>query len=52
MNMTNFLKQVVDCFGVSKLTDDSGVKRYYQTEYGRIEGQRLYSEFLRNGRVR
>jgi len=52
MNMTNFLKQVVDCFGASKLTDDCGVKRYYQTEYGRNEGQRLYSEYLRNGRVR
>jgi len=50
--MTNFFKQFVDCLAVKVQNHDSGMARYYQTEFGRDEGKRLYSEFIRNGRVR
>ncbi len=50
--MTNFLKQFADCLSRKVPNENSGMARYYQTEYGRDEGKRLYSEFIRNGRVR
>jgi hypothetical protein len=50
--MTNFFKLMADCLSRNIPNDNSGMSRYYQTEFGRAEGKRLYSEFIRNGRVR
>ena len=50
--MTNFFKLFVDSLANKVQDHDSGVARYYQTEFGRAEGKRLYSEFIRNGRIR
>ena len=33
-------------------THNDGVRRFYQNEYPRAEGKRLYAEFLKTGRVR
>lgn len=50
--MTDFFKLLVDCLSRNVAEQNAGMARYYQTEFGRDEGKRLYSEFVRNGRVR
>jgi len=36
----------------STKTHNDGVNRFYQNEYPRAEGKRLYAEFLKTGRIR
>jgi hypothetical protein len=50
--MTNFMTQVMSLITHNKSQTNDGMQRYYQAEYPRIEGERLYAEFLRSGRVR
>ena len=50
--MTNFFKLIADSLSRNVTSKNDGMSRYYKTEYGRAEGKRLYSEFIRNGRIR
>ncbi len=51
--MINFFAAFLDCLTSKISSGNSGMQTYYQTEFGYTEGQRLYSEFLRNaGRFR
>lgn len=38
-------------FASARMHNDS-LNRYYQTEFPREEGRRLYAEYLRTGRIR